>query len=229
MSMQVHTSSVRLANSTPPSSVSVQAGSIQPVGLQDGHDLQHVAATGSAPTAARPPAASVALLRRALLHLITPGTGQYRSDVARGAQRAWNDFHLTSHCALVPGIVCASRPNGLPELAVLQTAVLLLSLAYHRNYERPGLLSMLEGTSAKLLFLYGTMQTARSPSSIVLLANCTLALATLGFFLLTNLDKVRFYDHFHPFGLHIVPGLWSLVVATSNDSLILAFRAKEPS
>jgi hypothetical protein len=42
---------------------------------------------------------------------------------------------------------------------VRQSATLALSLAYHRNYERPGLLADCEGTSAKALFVYGTAQT----------------------------------------------------------------------
>lgn len=125
----------------------------------------------------------------------------------------------------MPGIVRAAHgPHLLPELVLLQAAVLVLSLAYHRNYERPGLLAALEGTSAKLLFVYGATQTARSPSSSLLAVNGLLGLATLTFFLVTNLDKKRWYDRLHPFGLHVVPGAWSYVVACCNTSLIPALR-----
>mmetsp|Transcript_98816 Transcript_98816/g.316795 ORF Transcript_98816/g.316795 Transcript_98816/m.316795 type:complete len:181 (+) Transcript_98816:59-601(+) len=172
----------------------------------------------------------VALVRSALLHLVTPGSGQRRRGLAADARRPWHDLQLTSHCALVPAIWRAARaPDPLPELVVLQGLVLVLSLLYHRNFERPGLLATLEGTSAKLLFLYGALQTVRSPTRPVLLANVCLGLATLFFFLLTNLDKKRFYDRWHPLGLHVLPGCWSLVVVCWNDSLLSFFRDGAPA
>ena len=56
----------------------------------------------------------------------------------------------------MPGIlVAATRAAPLPELVAIQSAVLSLSLLYHWNYERPGLLAQGEGLSAKLLSCHG--------------------------------------------------------------------------
>ena len=127
---------------------------------------------------------------------------------------------VTSHVAFVPGIiVAAARQPPLPELALLQSCVLLLSLAYHRNYERPGLLARGEGVSAKLLFLYGFAQTCRSPDPTFLLINGACFAATLGSFVATNFNKAL-YERYHPIGLHIVPGLWSTSVAVGGTSLL---------
>ena len=111
-----------------------------------------------------PASSSGTPLQKLLRLMFTPGTGQVRAALPPNAQRWWNDIMVTSHVAFVPGIiVAAARQPPLPELALLQSCVLLLSLAYHRNYERPGLLARGEGVSAKLLFLYGFAQTCRSP------------------------------------------------------------------
>ena len=46
-------------------------------------------------------------------------------------QRDWTDPMVASHVAFVPGIVLAYQ-NDLWELAALQSATLVFSLAYHR-------------------------------------------------------------------------------------------------
>ena len=94
---------------------------------------------------------------------------------------------MLSHVAFVPTItIAAARTPPLPELAALQACVLCLSIAYHRNYERPGLLAKGEGTSAKLLFLYGTTQTFQSPDPTYLLANSACFCLTLAAFVGTD-------------------------------------------
>jgi hypothetical protein len=100
---------------------------------------------------------------------------------------------LPSHAAFVPGIAIAvAQSPPLPELALLQSSVLALSLAYHRNFERTGALAQAEGASAKLLFLYGATQTlANCPAGQPGLFGaeaCCLGL-TLGGFVGTNFDK----------------------------------------
>jgi hypothetical protein len=167
--------------------------------------------------------------RRLLLLLATPGTGQVRTDLDPISMRRLSDPQITSHAAFVPGIIAAATTAPpLPELAALQSSVLLLSLAYHRNYERPGLLAQGEGFSAKLLFLYGTTQTltncpADQPALLVG-ESCCLAL-TLGAFVVTNFNK-DLYERWHPVGLHVVPGVWSTLVALGHTSLLpIAFVA----
>lgn len=167
-------------------------------------------------------------LQKLLRMMFTPGTGQVRTSLPPAAQRSWrNDIMLTSHVAFVPAIlVAAARSPPLPELALLQSCVLLLSLAYHRNYERPGLLARGEGASAKLLFLYGTAQTFRSPDPSFLLINGACFAATLGSFVATNFNKAL-YERYHPIGLHIVPGVWSTSVAMGHTSLLPASLAPQ--
>ena len=46
-------------------------------------------------------------------------------------QRDWTDPMVASHVAFVPGIVLWAQ-NDLWELAALQSATLVFSLAYHR-------------------------------------------------------------------------------------------------
>ena len=122
----------------------------------------------------------------------------------------------------MPGIlVAATRAAPLPELVAIQSAVLSLSLLYHWNYERPGLLAQGEGLSAKLLFLYGAAQTLRSPDAALLAANSGCFALTLGAFVVTNFDK-RLYERWHPWGLHVVPGVWSTLVALHNAPLLPA-------
>ena len=159
--------------------------------------------------------------RRIARLLLSPGDGFTRDGLPVGAVRAWNDMQIVSHAAFVPAIaVAALRQPPLPELAVLQAATLALSLAYHRNYERPGRLAQLEGSTAKTLFAYGAAQTWLSPTPECLAVNSSLMLATVGGFVATNVDT-RLYERWHPVGLHVAPGLWSLNVAVNQESLLV--------
>jgi hypothetical protein len=190
------------------------------------NDEASTAASGSRKLPPVVPAAENAsspALQRLLLLLMTPGTGQVRAGLSADSVRAWSDPQLTSHVAFVPGIALAlAQPSPLPELAALQTTTLALSLAYHRNYERPGLLAQGEGASAKLLFIYGTTQTFLNPpidQNILQVAEGGCFALTLGCFVATNFDK-SLYERWHPLGLHVVPGIWSFLVAVGHTSLL---------
>lgn len=156
-----------------------------------------------------------------MLSLASPkGAGIVRDDVDASAVRAWTDPQMYSHAAFVPAIAASALVTpGLPELALLQSVTLALSLGYHRQYERPSRLATAESVSAKLLFLYGAVQTTQSPSEALLVANSACFALTLGTFVLTNLDK-SLYERWHPLGLHVVPGAWSFFVATGHTSLL---------
>ena len=103
--------------------------------------------------------------------------------------------------------------------ALLQTAVLGSSLLYHHDYERPGVTAKIEGALAKALFLYGSAQTYLSPSEPLLLANAACLVATLGCYVATNVNK-GLYERWHPIGLHVVPGIWSALVAAGHETLL---------
>merc|ERR1712091_659027 len=114
-----------------------------------------------------------------------------------------------THVAFLPAVGAAAS-TGLYELAVLQSAVLGASLAYHATGERPGALAKVEGSLAKALFAY-------APPDLFA-CEAALAAATLAAFLVTNL-RPETYEAWHPLGLHVLPGVWSCVVACRHDSL----------
>lgn len=68
---------------------------------------------------------------------------------------------------------------------------------------------------------YGATQTALSPTEELLAINSLCALATATAFVATNADS-RLYEKWHPLGLHVIPGLWSLNVACGHASLLPA-------
>ena len=129
--------------------------------------------------------------KRLLLLLLT-SPGQVRSELDASSVRTWTEaMMLPSHAAFVPGIAIAvAQSPPLPELALLQSSVLALSLAYHRNFERTGALAHAEGEAArrtkKLLGLHASahdgariveLRYARVETSNTHGAGCTLAAA----------------------------------------------------
>ena len=160
-------------------------------------------------------------------------------------QRDWTDPMVASHVAFVPGIVLAAQ-NDLWELAALQSATLVFSLAYHRaganqcahqNFtvacsmacvslvylltgERPGRVALAEGTLAKALFVYGLTQTTlNAPSPEYFAVEAPLAALCLTCFLATNFAPAT-YERWHAPGLHLCPGIWSAVVAAGHTPLL---------
>ena len=152
---------------------------------------------------------------------------------------------VASHVAFVPGIVLAAQ-NDLWELAALQSATLVFSLAYHRaganqcaykNFtvpcsmawrshwfmltgERPGRVALAEGTLAKALFVYGLTQTTlNAPSPEYFAVEAPLAALCLTCFLATNFAPAT-YERWHAPGLHLCPGIWSAVVAAGHTPLL---------
>ena len=152
---------------------------------------------------------------------------------------------VASHVAFVPGIVLAAQ-NDLWELAALQSATLVFSLAYHRaganqctsklhgalldgvavslveflTGERPGRVALAEGTLAKALFVYGLTQTTlNAPSPEYFAVEAPLAALCLTCFLATNFAPAT-YERWHAPGLHLCPGIWSAVVAAGHTPLL---------
>ena len=76
------------------------------------------------------PAAPALSVEAAMRIMFDPvGRGKVRRRAVK--QRDWTDPMVASHVAFVPGIVLAAQ-NDLWELAALQSATLVFSLAYHR-------------------------------------------------------------------------------------------------
>ena len=150
---------------------------------------------------------------RLLVTIFTPGS-QVRATRA-AETRAWSDPTVWSHVAFAPAFAVALlRPAQralLPELVATLGVVVPLSVLYHRNGERPSPLSTVENGAASLMFLYGCVQHARAPPALACVEGVCLA-TTLATFVGTNL-LTQFYEPLHLWGLHVVPGAMSLLVA----------------
>lgn len=134
--------------------------------------------------------------------------------------RAWSDPQVYTHLALLPGIAVALfRDPPLLELVLLQSIVCVLSVVWHRSHERESRLAKIEHTFAQALFAYGAVQTWYSPSLAVLGIHLACACVTLAVYVVTNLQR-ELWETWHPVGLHIVPGIWSLVIAWYHDALL---------
>ena len=161
---------------------------------------------------------------RTLSSLFTsPGQGQAfnaaRLDLhARGATRPWSDPMMWSHLPFV-GASWAAFTHGVLELFALSSVTLVLSLLYHRTYERPGRLCATESIVAKVLFVYGAAQLLSAPSATLLYAELSLLALTVATFISTNLQK-HLYDRFH-IGMHLFPALWCALVGVYHAPLIL--------
>ena len=164
------------------------------------------------------PAAPALSVEAAMRIMFDPvGRGKVRRRAVK--QRDWTDPMVASHVAFVPGIVLAAR-NDLWELAALQSATLVFSLAYHRAGERPGRVALAEGTLAKALFVYGLTQTTlNAPSPEYFAVEAPLAALCLTCFLATNFAPAT-YERWHAPGLHLCPGIWSAVVAAGHTPLL---------
>lgn len=135
-------------------------------------------------------------------------------------KRSWLDANITSHIFFAPAVLICIWRQTLLELALLQGAVTYLSVRNHRNFERPCTLAVIEGISAKCLFLYGLLQTLRSPDPASFNFHSACATFTAALFLLTNF-RPRLWDPWHWIGLHLIPGIWSASVALTHSPIIL--------
>lgn len=155
-----------------------------------------------------------------------PAQGQKHNDREvlhrTGATRSLDDVMMYSHLPFV-GASYIAYSHNLIELAIINSITLVLSLAYHRTYEKPGKLCLAEGISAKLLFIYGFLQLFNIPSSsspsLLLLSEVVCLVLTSGCFLLTNVFK-HLYDKWH-IGMHLVPAIWVAIVGAYHHPLLV--------
>ena len=136
-------------------------------------------------------------------------------------QRTWTDFQITSHCIFVVAIPLSLFVRFY-ELTIMTSAVLFFSVWYHRNREVFGIISSLDSFFAKSFFMYALVQMSRSPSPTVLCLNLLFASVTAACFLATYLKHdAAFYARVHPLGLHVCPGLWTLLVVIFHRPILL--------
>ena len=147
-----------------------------------------------------------------------PATDMCKGGSGGHGKRAWSDPQMYTHLALVPGVwVALHRDPVMLEMVVLQSIVCVLSLWYHRHRECECVLSTIEHAFAHALFAYGVAQTFLSPGMWTLLANLACACVTSTVYVVTY-DNKRLYERWHPIGLHVVPGLWSAIIASYHEA-----------
>lgn len=136
-------------------------------------------------------------------------------DIAQTSrQRAWLDFHITSHIPFCVS-VAYSVYWQFYELALLTGLVVICSVRYHRNRERVCVAAYMDNAAASLLVLYGICQMFVSPSKTILLVHLLAMFLVIVTFMLPFFDEYRhLYPTIHPIGMHIIPALWCVNVAT---------------
>ena len=135
------------------------------------------------------------------------------------SKRTWSDPQMYTHVAFLPGLwIALCRDPPMLDLVLLQGIVCVISLVWHRNREHECGLAKVEHAFAHALFVYGWIQMLHSPGIWTLLANLACAGATLTVYVATKTDA-ELWETWHPIGLHVIPGLWSTVIASYHESL----------
>ena len=159
-----------------------------------------------------------------VVSLLGPGEGQSYGDRESlhqaGATRKWTDPIMWTHICFVFA-VGISMIRGLYDMALITAMVIPLSLLYHYTYEKPGTLAKVEGTMAKLLFVYGIAQIFNCPLPGIKGIEILFLLAVSGVFVGTNLNK-KFYEPWHCM-MHVLPPMWSIFVAAYHQPIIKFF------
>lgn len=133
-------------------------------------------------------------------------------------KRTWSDPQVYSHVAFLPAVwIALCRDPPMIDLVFLQGPVIFLSLWWHRNRECECALATIEHAFAHALFVYGTVQTLYSPAIWILCVNIVCLCATITAYVVTNLKR-ELWETWHPVGLHVVPGVWSAVIASYHES-----------
>ena len=160
------------------------------------------------------------LTAKSLLLMFAPvGLGQVDEERYKNIDgyRDIGHVFMWTHIFLVVAAMVSIYRN-IYDLASILVVVTPLSYFYHLTYEQPGKLAMWEGFVAKLLFCYGFYQIFQAPTTTLLLAEVLLCILTLLTFLATNIRK-KLYDPFHSL-MHIVPSVWSIIVALYHAPII---------
>jgi hypothetical protein len=136
---------------------------------------------------------------------------------AAGAVRKFTDPLMWTHIFFAVGSV-AAYINCIWDLFILNSVTMFLSAHYHKFYEKPGRIAKIEGTAAKALFLYGSIQILCAPTNALRIIELLLFSLTIAVFFITNLRK-ELYNSWH-FLMHIFPPIWVTIVALYHKPLI---------
>ena len=149
------------------------------------------------------------------------GASAPNTDKEGATVRAWDDFVVASHVFFLPAQI-AALARGVYDAFALTSAMLVLSVWYHRSHERNVAVARIELCSTSALFAYGMAQARVCPHAVLQffeLVCAALVLATYAAcFRLVHSPAA--YDRWHPLGLHVVPAAWALAVGLWHECLV---------
>lgn len=116
--------------------------------------------------------------------------------------------------------------RGVYEICAVVVPVVVLSITYHKNHEKYGWVSIVDGVCAKMLFVYkiAHMQQIYANMASMKIFACMLALSitTTTAHVFTYINRQpHMYELVHPIGLHVLPGVWCILVAIYCPPLFL--------
>ena len=131
--------------------------------------------------------------------------------------RSWLDWNVTSHLAFLPALVCAfARNPPFYELTLFMTPTIFLSIIYHRLGEPRGTrIAMMDRVTASVLFIYGLIQIHFS-SDLFIKFMCAIFAVVVATTHVTGQIYPRVWKTTHSMGMHVIPGIWCLVVCQNN-------------
>lgn len=154
-----------------------------------------------------------------IMKLFKPyGDGQIKEKFHKcNLKRDITDIQIYTHICFIYGIYIANE-NKIYDLFLLLNIMTPLSIMYHINYEKQGLVAKIEGFFAKLLFIYGFIQLFNAKTNILICIECILMISTILVYVITNINK-DLYEPYHCL-MHIIPAIWAGIVAHHHPCLI---------
>ena len=124
-------------------------------------------------------------------------------------KRPLTDIQMWTHIFFIFPIALAPL-LGFIDIFVLLSVSSTLSILYHYDYEKPGLIATAEGFVAKFVFAYAVFHLLYTPSREVFFLEFTSFVLTVVVFLGTNLIMDS-YESWHYF-MHIIPSFWATII-----------------
>jgi len=118
--------------------------------------------------------------------------------------RSWFHHHIWTHLLLIIGCILSFYNNNI-VLFLLSLITTTLSIFYHRNHEREGVLKKSESFSAKILFMYGIYLLSQTNNNLILFIGILLKIIIFLTYAITNMNK-KIYDKYHSL-IHILGGI----------------------
>ena len=135
--------------------------------------------------------------------------------------RTCSDFVVWSHVAFLVAIVQNVYRN-FHESNLFVIPAVIFSVLYHKHHERNRKIARVEMMFVVTLYLYGVAQLYFVHHPILFFTELLCAFTVLLFFAVSVHFKLspKQYDHWHPWGMHIVPAFWAFLVSSYHGSIL---------